>query len=106
MSNCVWSLVLGASLELGCWCLELCLHFHDIRASLSCDCLLAMAERPVKQKNRKPSFFWQGVLILAPVLVLAKLGALAISQDKRMARQAAELQAQEMADDAATNIWN
>src|ERR1043166_3176191 len=60
-----------------------------------------MAERRVKPVNRKPSFFWQGVLILAPVLVLAKLGALAISQDKRMARHEAELRAQDIAEQAA-----
>ena len=57
-----------------------------------------MRQRRVKRTNRKPSFFWQGVLILAPMLVLAKLGALALSQDKRMAQHQAEVRAQELAE--------
>src|SRR5437868_3500426 len=65
-----------------------------------------MSERRVKRTNRKPSFFWQGVLILAPMLVLAKLGALALSQDKRMAEHEAELRAQDVAEDIADKIWN
>jgi signal transduction histidine kinase len=60
-----------------------------------------MATRPVKRTDRKPSFFWQGVLILAPMLVLAKVGALAIWQDKRMAEHEAELRAQDLAEQAA-----
>src|SRR5436309_2642240 len=63
-----------------------------------------MSERRVKRTNRKPSFFWQGVLILAPMLVLAKLGALALSQDKRMAEHEAELRAQDVAEDASAAI--
>ena len=59
-----------------------------------------MDERRVK-RIRKPTFFWQGVLILAPMLILAKLGALAIWQDKRLAHQQAEVRAQEVAEEAA-----
>jgi signal transduction histidine kinase len=62
-----------------------------------------MDERPVKQ-NRKPRFFWQGVLILAPMLVLAKVGALAIWQDKRMAEHEAKLRAQDLAEQVAGKI--
>src|SRR5215212_9638330 len=65
-----------------------------------------MGERRVKPKNRKPTFFWQGVLILAPMLVLAKLGALALWQDKRMAQHEATLRAQDAAEEAAQTIWN
>jgi signal transduction histidine kinase len=65
-----------------------------------------MGERRVKPKNRKPTFFWQGVLILAPMLVLAKLGALALWQDKRMAQHEATLRAQDAAEEAAQLIWN
>src|SRR5215212_9804013 len=65
-----------------------------------------MGERRVKPKNRKPTFFWQGVLILAPMLVLAKLGALALWQDKRVAQHEAMLRAQDAADEAAQIIWN
>jgi signal transduction histidine kinase len=63
-----------------------------------------MRERPVKQKNRKPRFLWQGVLILAPMLVLAKLGALAIWQDKRMAEHEANLRAQDLAEQVADRL--
>ena len=63
-----------------------------------------MAERPVKRNNRKPRFFWQGVLILAPMLVLAKVGAFAIWQDQRMARHDAELRAQDIAEEAAEKL--
>src|SRR3954468_7969661 len=61
--------------------------------------------RPVIRANRKPSFFWQGVLILAPVLVLAKIGVFAIWQDKRLARHEAELRAQDVAEEAVNRIW-
>src|SRR5436190_2021988 len=64
-----------------------------------------MGERRVKPKNRKPTFFWQGVLILAPMLVLAKLGALALWQDKRMAQHEATLRAMDAAEEAAELIW-
>ncbi|HEY0548744.1 MAG TPA: ATP-binding protein [Verrucomicrobiae bacterium] len=60
----------------------------------------------MKPKNRKPTFFWQGVLILTPMLVLAKLGALALWQDKRMAQHEAMLRAQDAAEEAAQLIWN
>jgi hypothetical protein len=59
-----------------------------------------MDERRVKRsrQSRPPNFLWQGLLILLPVLVLAKVGALAIWQDKRLARHEAELRAQELAE--------
>ena len=65
-----------------------------------------MRQRRVKRTNRKPSFFWQGVLILAPMLVLAKLGALALAQDRRMAGHEAELRAQDIAEEAAQAVWD
>ena len=65
-----------------------------------------MRQHRVKRTSRKPNFFWQGVLILAPMLVLAKLGALALSQDKRMAQHEAELRAQDVAEEVVQAIWN
>jgi signal transduction histidine kinase len=59
---------------------------------------------PVKRANRKPTFLWQGVLILAPMLVLAQVGALAIWQDKRMAEHEAELRAHDLAEALAEKI--
>lgn len=64
-----------------------------------------MRQHRVKRTSRKPNFFWQGVLILAPVLVLAKLGALALSQDRRMAEHEAQTRAQELAEQAADAVW-
>ncbi len=65
-----------------------------------------MRQRRVKRTNRKPSFFWQGVLILAPMLVLAKLGALALTQDRRMQQHEAELRAQDVAEETVQAIWS
>ena len=65
-----------------------------------------MHQHRVPRTNHKPSFFWQGVLILAPVLVLAKLGAVALTQDKRMAQHEAELRAQDIADETVERVWN
>src|SRR5262245_52524654 len=65
-----------------------------------------MDERNVKKSRqpRPPSFFWQGLLILLPVLVLAKVGSIAILQDKRFARHEAELRARELAELAADKL--
>ena len=63
-----------------------------------------MRRHRVKRTSRKPNFFWQGVLILAPMLVLAKLGALALTQDRRAAEQDAAQRAQEFAEQAADEI--
>ncbi len=64
-----------------------------------------MRQHRVKRTSRKPNFFWQGVLILAPVLVLALLGVLTLLQDKQSARREAEARAAELADEAATLVW-
>src|SRR5436305_6418855 len=60
----------------------------------------------VNRASRKPSFLWQGVLILAPVLVLAGIGAYALWKDERLAIREAEGRAQELADQAAGKIWD
>src|SRR6266850_2770955 len=59
-----------------------------------------------KRINRKPTFFWQGVLILAPVLVLATVGAYALWKEQRLAMHEAEGRAIDLADEAAERIWN
>src|SRR5882762_4379596 len=61
---------------------------------------------PVNRASRKPSFFWQGVLILAPVLVLAGIGAYALWKDQRLAIRDAEARAQELANGAAVQVWD
>jgi hypothetical protein len=63
-----------------------------------------MATRPVKTTNRKPSFFWQGVLILAPVLVLACVGLVAMRKDRALAMREAEVRAGELANELAERL--
>lgn len=40
--------------------------------------------------NKNPKFFWQGVLILLPVAVLAVMGFFSLRQDKLLAEQEAK----------------
>jgi signal transduction histidine kinase len=49
--------------------------------------------------TRKPTFFWQGMLILLPVAVLAALGWASLRQDKILAEHDARERAQTIADD-------
>jgi signal transduction histidine kinase len=60
---------------------------------------------PVKRTDRKPSFFWQGVLILVPVLVLAALGANALLHDKLSVEREAKARAEEIADRATQLLF-
>ena len=56
--------------------------------------------------TRKPTFFWQGMLILLPVAVLAVIGVISLRQDKILAEHDARERAQVIADDLAAKIWN
>jgi len=47
--------------------------------------------------NRRPVFYWQAVLILLPVVVLASVGLVSLRQDKLLAEQEAREQAQAIA---------
>jgi signal transduction histidine kinase len=49
--------------------------------------------------QRKPTFFWQGMLILLPVAVLAAIGWVSLRQDKILAEHDARERAQTIADD-------
>src|SRR5262245_3813101 len=49
------------------------------------------------RSNRKPTFFWQAVLIVLPVAVLAAVGLFSLRQDKALAEQEAREQAQTLA---------
>ncbi|MCW5552729.1 MAG: HAMP domain-containing histidine kinase [Verrucomicrobiae bacterium] len=54
---------------------------------------------------RKPTFLWQGLLIVLPVAVLAAVGFLSLRQDRRLAEREAAERAQAVADDLLESIW-
>src|SRR5262245_29430860 len=59
-----------------------------------------------RRPQRKPSFFWHGVLIVLPVAVLAIVGFVSLQQDKLIARHEAEVRAQGIVDDLAQKVWD
>src|SRR6266496_1257255 len=63
-----------------------------------------MAQRP-EHVRRRGGFFWQGLLILLPVLVLAAIGFVSIQQDKSLARREAAERAQTLAQDLVETLW-
>src|SRR5258707_13257244 len=56
--------------------------------------------------NRKPTFVWQGLLIMLPVVVLAAVGFFSLRQDKVLAEHEATERAQAIADDLLPKIWS
>jgi signal transduction histidine kinase len=58
------------------------------------------------REQSKPTFFWQALLILLPVIVLATIGCISLRRDKLLARQEAAARAQMLADDLAPRLWN
>jgi signal transduction histidine kinase len=54
----------------------------------------------------KPSFFWQGLLIVLPVVALVAVGVFSLQQDKLLAQHEAADRAQAIADDLISLIWN
>src|SRR5436190_11561742 len=57
-------------------------------------------------ETRKPSFFWQGVLILTPVLILTGIGVAALWKERQFAMRDAESRAQQLASSVASRILN
>ena len=53
---------------------------------------------------KEPKFFWRGVMILAPVLVLTGLGLYSLKQDRLLAEAQARERAQELAEQFANEI--
>ena len=47
------------------------------------------------KNNPRPSFFWQGLMIVLPVTVLAVVGLFSLRQDEQAAEQAARKKAAE-----------
>src|SRR6266403_2867673 len=57
------------------------------------------------KKNRKATFFWQALLIVLPVIVLATFGFLSLRQDKVLAQNEAAERAQGLADNLLPQLW-
>lgn len=57
-------------------------------------------------RKRKPTFFWQGTLILLPVALLAGIGFWSLRQDKALARQEAIQRADGLAGELASELWH
>ena len=56
--------------------------------------------------ERRPTFFWHGLLILLPVLVLVAVGFFSLRQDKLLAQHEAADRAQTIADELASKLWS
>jgi signal transduction histidine kinase len=56
-------------------------------------------------KQRRPTFLWQAILILLPVLILAAVGLFSLRQDKLLAQHEANDRAQTIADDLVQKVW-
>jgi signal transduction histidine kinase/tetratricopeptide (TPR) repeat protein len=59
-----------------------------------------------KRDQRKPTFLWQAVLILLPVIVLAAVGWASLRQDRILAQHEATERAQAIANDLILPIWS
>src|SRR5947207_574630 len=57
------------------------------------------------RQARPPTFFWQGLLIVLPVAVLATVGFFSLRQDKTLAQHEATERAQALADELAESYW-
>src|SRR5881394_3015873 len=55
--------------------------------------------------KKKPTFIWQALLIVLPVIVLAVVGFFSLRQDKLLAEQEARERAQAIADELRTQLW-
>src|SRR5215831_6600924 len=58
------------------------------------------------RQSPRVSFFWQPLLILFPVVVLAILGFLSLRQDKIIAQHEADERAQTIADSLLPRLWS
>jgi signal transduction histidine kinase len=56
--------------------------------------------------RREPTFFWQGALIVLPVVLLSAVGLISLRKDKALARLAAVERAHGLAEELASRIWS
>jgi signal transduction histidine kinase len=59
-----------------------------------------------KRSQQKPKFFWQAILILLPVTILAGVAFFSLRQDKRLAQSEAAERAQSIADELLERVWS
>src|SRR5262249_4752440 len=57
-------------------------------------------------RERQPEFFWQGVLIVLPVVLWPGIGLFALRQDRILAQHEAAERAQTIADELAQKLWS
>ena len=60
----------------------------------------------IEKPPAKPSFLWQGLLILLPVVVLAGAGFYSLREDRRLVRREAEEKARTLADEMVRVLWS
>lgn len=58
-----------------------------------------------RRVTKVPGFFWQGALIILPVILLAAVGLFSLRQDKALATQEAKERAQFVADELTQRLW-
>src|SRR5689334_22208787 len=63
------------------------------------------AQMPASANRGQPAFFWQGLLIVLPVFVLAGLGFFSLRQDRILARHEAAERAQSLAEQLVQAVW-
>jgi signal transduction histidine kinase len=56
--------------------------------------------------RREPTFFWQGALIVLPVVLLSAVGLVSLRKDRALARLAAVERAHGLAEELASRIWS
>src|SRR3569623_1856543 len=59
-----------------------------------------------RRASRKPRFWWQALLILLRIAVLASVGLVSIRQDKSLALQEANERARAVAEDVLAKVWD
>src|SRR5947208_2516512 len=63
------------------------------------------AKMPAPANREQPAFFWQGLLIVLPVFVLAGMGFFSLRQDRILARHEAAERAQSLAEQLSQGVW-
>ena len=56
--------------------------------------------------RREPTFLWQGLLLVLPVLILSGVGFFSLRQDRVLAQHEATQRAQSIAEDLLPRLWN